>query len=71
MKHLRRKSIANKTNSDYIIRVKPFPGARIKAMTHYVSPDLEKKRPSYFLHTGTNALKSVSSSKESLIKLYC
>ena len=44
MKHLRRKSIANKTNSDYIIRVKPFPGARIKAMTHYVSPDLEKKQ---------------------------
>ena len=39
MKYLRRKSIANKTNSDNKILVKPFLGARTKAMKH-VSPDL-------------------------------
>ena len=45
VKHLHGKSIANKTNSDNIIHVKLFLGARTKAMKHYVSPDLEKNRP--------------------------
>ena len=58
------KSIANKTSRDNIILVKPFPGARTKAMKHYVSPDLEKKPDLVILHTGTNDLKSVSSPEE-------
>ena len=52
------KSIANKSSSDNIILVKPFAGARTKAMKHYVSPDL------VILHTGTNDLQSVSSPEE-------
>ena len=47
-----------------LILVKPFPGARTKAMKHYVSPDLEKKPDLVILHTGTNDLKSVSSPEE-------
>ena len=48
LKHLLGKSIADKTSSDNIILVKPFLGARTKAMKHYVSSDLEKKaRPTY------------------------
>ena len=39
VKHLHAKSVANKTNSDNIILVKPFPGARTKTMEHYVSPE--------------------------------
>ena len=39
VKRLHGKSIARKTNSDNIILVKPFPGARTKAMKH-VSPDV-------------------------------
>ena len=58
------KSIANKTSRDNIILVKPFPGARTKAMKHYVSPDLEKKPDLVILHTGTNDLKSDSSPEE-------
>ena len=58
------KSIANKTNSDNIILVKPFPGDCTKAMKHYVSPDLEKNPDLIILHTGTNDLKSVSSLEE-------
>ena len=58
------KSIANKTSRDYIILVKPFPGARTKAMKHYVSPDLEKKPDLVILHTGTNDLKYDSSPEE-------
>ena len=58
------KSIANKTSRDDIILVKPFPGARTKAMKHYVSPNLEKKPDLIILHTGTNDLKSVSSPEE-------
>ena len=58
------KSIANKTSRDNIILVKPFLGARTKAMNHYVSPDLEKKPDIVILHTGTNDLKSVSSPEE-------
>ena len=46
------------------ILVKAFPGARIKAMKHYVSPDLEKKTDVVILHTGTNNLKSASSAEE-------
>ena len=64
MKHLHGKSIANKTNSSNIILVKPFPGARTKAMKHYVSPDVEKKPDLLILHTSTNDLKSVSSPEE-------
>ena len=44
--------------------MKPFPGARTKAMKHYVSPDLEKKSDLVILHTGTNDLQSVSSPEE-------
>ena len=58
VKHLHGKSIANKTSRDNIILVKPFPGARTKAMKHYVSPDV------VILHTGTNDLKSDSSPEE-------
>ena len=48
MKHLHGKFISNKTSRDKIILVKPFPGARTKAIKHYVSPDLEKRaRPNY------------------------
>ena len=61
VKHLRGKSIAYKTSRDNIILVKPFLGARTKAMKHYVSPGLEKKTDLGILHTGTNDLKSVSS----------
>ena len=64
VKHLHGKSIANKTSRDNIILVKPFPGARTKAMKHYVSPDLEKKPDLVILHTGANELKSVSSPEE-------
>ena len=64
VKHLHGKSIANKTNSDNIILVKPFPGAHTKAMKHYVSPDLEKKTNLVILHIGTNDLKSVTSPEE-------
>ena len=64
VKHLHGKSIANKTSRDNIILVKPFPGARTKAMKHYVSPDLEKKPDLVILHTGTNDLKSDSSPEE-------
>ena len=64
MKHLHGKSIANKASRDSIILVKPFAGARTKAMKHYVSPDLEKKPDLVILHTSTNNLKSVSSPKE-------
>ena len=64
VKHLHGKSIANKTSRDNIILVKPFPGARTKAMKHYVSPDLEKKPDLVILHTGTNDLKSDSSPDE-------
>ena len=47
LKHLLGKPIANKTSSDNVILVKPFLGARTKAMKH-VSSDLEKKaRPTY------------------------
>ena len=55
------KSLANKTSRGNIILVKPFPGARTKAMKHCVSSDLEKKPDLVILHTGTNDLKSVSS----------
>ena len=58
------KSIATKTSRDNIILVKPFLGARTKAMKHYVSPDLEKKPDLVILHTSTNDLKSVSSPEE-------
>ena len=58
------KSIANVTSCDNIILVKPFPEARTKVMKHYVSPDLEKKPELGILHTGTNDLKSVSSTEE-------
>ena len=58
VKHLHGKPISNKTSRDNIILVKPFPGARTKAMKHYVSPDL------VILHTGTNDLKSESSPEE-------
>ena len=34
VKHLHGKPIANKTNSDNIVLVKPFLGARTKAMKH-------------------------------------
>ena len=46
--------------------MKPFPGARTKAMKHYVSPDLEKKLRILLriLHTGTSDLKSLSSTEE-------
>ena len=64
MKRLHGKSIANKTNSDNIILMKPFLRARTKAMKHYVSPDLEKNPDLVVLHTGTNDLKSVSSPEE-------
>ena len=64
VKHLHGKSIANKTSRDNIILVKPFPGARVKDMKDYVSPDLEKKPELVILHTGTNDLKSDSSSEE-------
>ena len=64
VKHLHGESIANITSRDNIILVKPFPGARTKAMKHYVSPDLEKKPDLVILHTGTNDLKSVSSPEE-------
>ena len=64
MKHLHKKPIANKTNSDNIILVKAFPGARTKAMRHYVGPDLEKIPDLVILHTGTNDLKSFSSPEE-------
>ena len=40
VKHVNGKSIAHKTSSDNIILVKPFLGACIKAINHYVSPDL-------------------------------
>ena len=60
VKHFHGKSIANKTNSDNIILVKPFPGSRTKAMKHYVSQDLERKSDLVILYTGTNDLKSVS-----------
>ena len=60
MKHFHGKSIANKTNSDNIILVKPFSGSRTKAMKHYVSQDLERKSDLVILYTGTNDLKSVS-----------
>ena len=43
MKHLHGKSLAHKTKKDNIVLVKPFLGARTKAMEHYVSPDLKKK----------------------------
>ena len=47
VKHLYIKSAANKTNSDNVILVKPFPRAFTKAMKH-INPDLEKKtKPSY------------------------
>ena len=55
---MHRKSVANKTNSDNIILVKPFPGARTKAMKHYVGPDL------VILHTGIKDFKSISSPEE-------
>ena len=42
VKHLYIKSVANKTNSDNVILVKPFPRAFTKAMKH-INPDLEKK----------------------------
>ena len=64
MRDLHRKSIANKTSSDNIILVKPFPGTRTKAMKHYLIPDLERKPDLLILHTGTNDLKSVSSPEE-------
>ena len=64
VKHLHGKSITNKSSSDNIILVKPFPGARTKAMKHYVSPDLENKPDLVTVHTGTNDLKSVSSPEE-------
>ena len=41
VKHLHGKSITNKTGNDNIILVKPFLGARTKAMKHYVSPDFK------------------------------
>ena len=63
VKHLHGKSIANKINSDNIILVKPFPGARTKAMKH-VSPDLEKKPDLVILHIVTNDLKYVSSPEQ-------
>ena len=46
VKHSHGKPIANKTNNDNINLVKPFLGARTKAMKHEVSPDL-KTRPTY------------------------
>ena len=65
MKHLHGKSVANKTNSDNIILLKPFQGACTKAMKHHVSPDLGKKKTDLvILHTGTNDLISVSSLEE-------
>ena len=64
VKRLHGKSIANVTSCDNIILVKPFPEARTKVMKHYVSPDLEKKPDLGILHTGTNDLKSVSSTEE-------
>ena len=48
MKQLHGKSLANKTNKGNTILVKPFLGARTKAMKHYVSPDLEKKQTYLF-----------------------
>ena len=48
VKYLHGKSIANKTSSDNIILVKPFPGARTKAMKHYASSDLEKSQTELF-----------------------
>ena len=69
MKYLHGKSIANKTSRDNIILGNPFPGARTKAMKHYVSPDLEKKPDLVILHTSTNELKSVSSPEETPMKL--
>ena len=64
MKYLHEKPIANKTNSDNIILVKPFPGARTIAMRHYVGPDLEKIPDLVIVHTGTNDFKSFSSPEE-------
>ena len=64
VKHLHGKSIANKTNIDNVILVKPFSEARTKAMKHYVSPNLEKKIDLVILHTSTNDLKSVSLPEE-------
>ena len=58
MKHLHGKSIANKTFSDNIILVKPFHGARTKAIKHYVSPDL------VILNNSTSNLQSVNSPEE-------
>ena len=48
--------LANKTSSDNIILVKPFPGARTKAMKYYVNPDLEKKSEQVILHNATHDL---------------
>ena len=42
MKHLHGKSIANKTKEENIILMKSFPGARTKAIKHYVNSDLDK-----------------------------
>ena len=42
VKHLCRKSIANKTNIDNKVLVKPFPGASTKALKHCVRSELEK-----------------------------
>ena len=50
MKQLHGKSLANKINKDNIILVKPFLEARTKAMKHYVSPDLEKKKQTYLFY---------------------
>lgn len=58
------KSVASKSNSNNIILVKPFPGARTKSMKHYVSPDLENKPDLVTVQTGNNDLKSVRSSEE-------
>ena len=64
MKHLHRKTIANKTSSDNIILLKPFPGDRAKAMKHYVSSDSEKNPDLLIVHIVTNDLKSVNSPEE-------
>ena len=48
--------LANKTSSDNITLVKPFPGARAKAMKYHVNPDLEKKSEQVILHNATNDL---------------
>ena len=71
MKHLPEKPIANKTNSDNIILVKPFLAAGTKAMRHYVGSDLEKLPDIVIVHTGTNDLSPFSVHlKRSPIKLF-